>query len=216
MVRFPTGLRHAPRPQYASGAEPQDGVINYEDLLKSASFSPGLSFLLALMLKDGMSRAKALNMLREIEPYVSDGDKAAIHGILGAVQISNDFRNTPADPPVPRVPPELSEYSRPTRQNYLIETMLRYAGRGAASSIKSIKKMIEMRDEYERTLKRLRKLKSLNMNSTEDVIEAMSMFMPPEQIEAYQNMQNLLKMMGSMKDIRPEDIFRQMGGGRHL
>jgi len=214
MVRFPTGLRHAPRPEYMPDTEPQDGVMNYEDLLKSASFSPGLSFLLALMLKDGMSRAKALNMLRDIEPYVSDGDKAAIHGILGAVKVSNNFRNAPADPPVPRVPPELSEYSRPTRQNYLIETMLRYAGRGAASSIKSLKRMIEMRDEYERMIKRLRKLKSLNMNSTEDVMEAMSMFMPPEQLEAYHNMQNLLKMMGSIKDIRPEDILRQMGGGR--
>jgi hypothetical protein len=212
MVRFPTG-HNAPRPTYnSSKSTVPDKVIHYEDLINTASFSSELSFLLALLLKDGMSQSNTVEMLREIEPFVSDGDKAAIDSILGVIQMTDEFKRSAPYVSSSRPVNGLSDYTRSSRQHSLLNAMVKYAGQGSAGMLKDLQKSIEMQEDYEKTLKQLQSLNNLNSNSPEEMYEALSLFMTPEEQASYRNMQSMMRMMSSMKDLKPEDIMRFMGG----
>ena len=50
-----------------------------DDILKNAAFTPELSFLLAMTLKDGLRQGTVLDLLKSIEPYVCARDREAIH-----------------------------------------------------------------------------------------------------------------------------------------
>jgi hypothetical protein len=211
MARFPIGRRPAPRPEYRSMGEAPEKILSYEDLIKTASFSPELSFLLAMLFRDGIVQSKAADLFRDIAPFVSDGDKAAINSILGALLMSDEFRKSAPDLPRPRVSNGLSDFSRTSRQHNLINTMFKYAGHGTGTMMKNLQRMLEMQDDYERMLKKLQKLRNINGNNTEEMFEAMSIFMTPDQQANYQNMQNMMRMMGSMKNFKAEDILKFMG-----
>ncbi len=214
MKRYPYGTRPAPWPTQNTkrqAAQPQTR-ISYEDLIKNASFSPELSFLLAMVLKDGMSQDKLLNMLKEVEPYVSAGDKAAIHSVIGAIQVSDSFmKSGPEDWP-PRPNAQLAEFSRFARQNSLLNVMQKYAERDTVSMMQNLQRSVQMQENFEKMLKRMKKLRNMNNSSPEDMFEAISMFMPPSEQANIRNMQNMMRMMGSMKDFKPEDMLKFMGG----
>ena len=102
MPRFPYGPRPISRQiQYTRRdqppAEPREDskAFSENDILKNASFSSELSFLLAMTLKDGLRQGSALDMLKNIEPFVSAGDREAIHQILGARQMAEEYRRNP-------------------------------------------------------------------------------------------------------------------------
>ncbi len=214
MIRYPYKGRPAPR---SSNNPPKNmpypqRKISYEDLMRNASFSPELSFLLAMVLKDGMSQDRLLNMLREIEPYVSAGDKAAIHSVIGAIEITDDFKRSGPDNWPPRPGAGLSDFSKFSRQNSLLEVMQKYAGRDSGSMMRNLQKSVEMQENFEKMIRRMEKLRNMNSSSPEQMFEAMSLFMPPAEQANIRNMQNMMRMMGSMKNFRPEDMFKFMGG----
>lgn len=211
MIRFPTG-RGAPRPTYNSKSDLPEKVIHYEDLINTASFSSELSFLLAYLLRGGMSQNKAIDMLRDIEPFVSDGDKAAINSILGAIQMTDEFRKSAPYFSSSRLANGLSDYTRSSRQHSLINSMIKYAENDSADMLKSLQKSMEMQEYYDSMLKKLQSLNNINSNSPEDMYEAFSLFMTPEQQAGYRNLQTMMNMLNSMKDFKPEDIFKFMGG----
>ena len=182
------------------------------DLLRHTAFSSELSFLLAMTLKDGMSRAAALDLLRDIEPFVSSVDREAIHSLRGAHELAEDFRKNPPPPEPPRAAAPLSGFSRLSRQQSLLEVMQRYAGRDTSGMMKSLQQSAQMQENFDRMLRRMERMRNMNMSSPEDMFDAMSGFMPPDQQAQFRNMQTMMRMMSTMgKNMKPEDLFRMMG-----
>jgi hypothetical protein len=213
MMRFPYSGRPAPR-----RADPMkrpsvaQNKISYDDLIKNASFSPELSFLLAMVLKDGMSQDKLLNMFKEMEPYVSAGDRAAMYSVIGAIQVTDDFRRSGPSDWAPRPNAGLADYSKYSRQHSLLDVMQKYAEQDTSKMMQNLQKSVEMQGNFEKMLKRMEKLRNMNSSSPEDMFEALSMFMSPAEQGNIRNMQNMMRMMGSMKNFRPEDMMKFMGG----
>ena len=213
MFRYPFNSRYSPRPpEHTPEPPPQEAEhkISYEELMKRATFSPELSFLLAMTLKDGVNQNTALDMLKSIEPYVSPGDRDAIRSILGAKQMTEDFRQQ-----APVYEPRhgtngLNEFSKLTRQQALLNILQQYASNETGALMKNLQKSVEMQENFERMNKRMQKLRNMNSSSPEDMFEALSMFMPPEQQSQFRNMQNMMRMMSNMKDFKPEDMFKFM------
>lgn len=214
MLRFPFNSRPIPKHMQNRQREPQpeenNNKISYDDLMKNASFSPELSFLLAMTLKDGLCRNTMLDMLKNIEPYVSAGDKEAIHSILGARQLTENFKSSTPDFAPSHSAFGLSGFSKLSRQQSLLNVLQKYASHDTSSMMQSLQKSTEMQENFERMNKRMQKLRNMNSSSPEEMFEAMSMFMPPNDQSNFKNMQNMMQMMGSMKNFKPEDIFKFM------
>lgn len=220
MMRFPFGSRPGPRQGQRSPQSPQqpprsqhppERSVSYSDLLKNASFSPELSFLLAMTLKDGMSHETVMQMLKSIEPHVSAIDREAIHSIFGAHQLAEEYRRNPPVHPPSHSGTGLNAFSRLSRQQALLDVLSRYAGSDAKSMMHSLAQSVSMQENFERMTRRMEKLRHMNTSSPEQMFEALSMFMPPEEQSKFRNMQNMMRMMGSMKNFKPEDMFKFMG-----
>ncbi len=221
MPRFPYGPGPVPRQiQYsrrgAQRGEPQASqhIPGEMDLLNRASFSPELSFLLAMTLKDGLRQGSIKDLLRSIEPYVSGGDREAIHKILSAQKMADEYRKNPPSAPYGFPGSGLNEFSRLSRQQALLEILQHYASSESLSIMRSLQRSAQMQENFERMLKRIEKLRHMKTSSPDDLVEAMSLFMPPQEQSRIRNMQNMIRMMGGMKDFKPEDIFRFMNSGR--
>lgn len=211
----PFGFRPFPGPPRGSSrpsAPPQPDESGI-DLLRHTSFSPELSFLLAMTLKDGLSKSAVLNLLRDIEPFVSAPDREAIRSLRSAQEHAEDFRRgTPGAQPA-RTGAPLSGYSRLSRQQTLLDVLQRYAGPDACAMMRQLQRSAQMQENFERMLKRVERMRHMNMSSPEDLFEAMSGFMPPERQAEFRNMQTMFRMMSTLgKNMKPEDLFRMMGG----
>lgn len=218
MPRFPFGSRPTPRrPQQQhpmrtmQPQSPPSSPMGYGDILKYASFSPELSFLLAMTMKDGMNRQSALEMLKKIEPYVSNSDKEAIHSIFNAQYMTDEYRRNPPAPPPGRSGTGLNSFSRLARQQALLDVLSGYAGSDTKSMMQGLSQSARMQENFERMTRRMEKLRNMNASSPEQMFEALSMFMPPEEQGKFRNMQNMMRMMGNMGNFKPEDMFKFMG-----
>ncbi len=203
----PSGYR-PPAPQPPPQPEPTG-----RELLAHTNFSPELSFLLAMTLKDGLSRSAVLDLLRDIEPFVSAADRDAINSLRSAQEVAQGLYRPapPADPPQYSGP--LSGYSRLSRQQSLLEVLQRYAGQDAGGMMKNLQRSAQMQENFDRMLRRMERMRNMNSSSPEDIFEAMSGFMPPEQQSQFRNMQMMMRMMSSMgNNMKPEDMFRMMSG----
>lgn len=222
MMRFPFNHPrpmppHMYRQQQMRRNQQAEKKISYEDLFKNASLSPELSFLLAMTLKDGVSQSKVFDMLKSIEPYVSGSDKNAIHSILGARKMTDNFMHE-----TPNFVPEHGEYgehglsgfSKLSRQQALLGVLQKYASKETSGMMRNLQQSVQMQENFARMSKRMEKLRNMNNASPEDMFEAISMFMPPEEQSKFRNMQNMMRMMGSMKNFKPEDMFKFMSNNR--
>jgi uncharacterized protein YcbK (DUF882 family) len=193
-------------PHHAPVRKPQEEPvpekkISYDDLMRNASFSPELAFLLAMTLKDGMRKDNVLDMLEKIEPYVSKQDRDAIHSILGAKNMTEEFRrSTPQN--VPRHSPDgLSGFAKLTRQNALLNILQNYASHDTGSMMRNLQQSVQMQENFARMSRRLEVLRNTKDPSPEQMLDAISLFVSPE---------NMMRMMGSMKNFKPEDMFKFM------
>ncbi len=219
MMRFPFGSRPGPRQSRRGTQQPlqpqqpqqPERSVAYGDLLKHASFSPELSFLLSMTLKDGLSRQSVMEMLKNIEPHVGAGDREAIHSIFSAQQLAEEYRRNPPVQPPGHSGTGLNAFSRFTRQQALLDVLSRYAGPDTQSMMRGLAQSASMQENFERMTRRMEKLRNMNTSSPEQMFEALSMFMPPEEQSKFRNMQNMIRMMGSMKNFKPEDMFKFMG-----
>ena len=189
---------------------PQEKKISYDELMKKATFSPELSFLLAMTLKDGLCQNTVLDMLEKIEPYVSAGDKDAIHSILGARHMTDEFRRS-----TPNLAPQhthtgLSGFSKLTRQQALLNVLQKYASHETGTMMRSLQQSVKMQEDFARMNRRIESLRNNKNPSPEQMMDALSMFMPQDQMSQFRNMSSMMRMMGSMKDFKPEDIFKFM------
>ena len=165
MLRFPFNSRPAPRQmphnQQRQAPHTEEKKISYEDLMKRATFSPELSFLLAMTLKDGLCRNTVLDMLKNIEPYVSSTDKDAIRTVLGAKQLTDDFRQSSPDYAPRHSGSGLSDYSRHTRQQALLNVLQKYASHDTGVLMRNLQRSAEMQENFERMNKRMQKLRNM-------------------------------------------------------
>jgi len=217
MPMFPFGPRPYPGPAPSGYRPPAPPPPQPEpsgrELLAHTNFSPELSFLLAMTLKDGLSRSEVLDLLRDIEPFVSAPDRQAIRSLRGAQEVAQGLYRPapPANPP--HTPGPLSGYSRLSRQQSLLEVMQRYASNDAGGMMKNLQRSAQMQENFDRMLRRMERLRNMNASSPEDIFEAMSGFMPPDQQAQMRNMQMMMRMMSSMgNNMKPEDLFRMMSG----
>jgi len=217
MPRFPYGPGPSPRQiQYTRRDSPpvedkKEHIDKSEnDILKDASFSPELSFLLAMTMKDGLRQGSVMDLLRSIEPYVSASDREAIHRIINAQKMAEEYRHNPPSTPYGFPGSGLNSFSRMSRQQALLEILQNYASSESSDLMKMLQRSAQMQENFERMTKRMEKMRHMNMEAPEDMFEAMSMFMSPEQQSQYKNMQNMMRMMGSMKGFKPEDMFKFM------
>ncbi len=204
----------APAPGAAHPAAPAPPDASGRDLLQHSSFSSELSFLLAMTLKDGLNRSTVLDLLRDIEPFVSAPDREAIRSLRGAQEVAEGLHRPipPTNPPHMASP--LSGYSKLSRQQALLEIMQRYAGKDAGGVMRNLQRSAQMQENFDRMLRRMERMRNMNTSSPEDMFEAMSGFMPPDQQAGFRNMQMMMRMMSSMgKNMKPEDMFRSMMGG---
>lgn len=214
MSMFPFG----PRPYFSAApggsrpnAPPQNEPSGSE-ALRHTAFSPELSFLLAMTLKDGLNRDSVLNLLRDIEPYVSASDREAIRSLRGATGFADDFKRYAPPVAPPRTAAPLSGYSRLSRQQALLNVLQNYAGRDAGGLMQNLQRSTQMQENFDRMLRRMERLRHMNMSNPEDMFEAMSGFVPPERQAEFRNMQTMMRMMSTMcKNMKPEDLFRMMG-----
>ena len=89
--------------------------------------------------------------------------------------------------------------------------MQRYAGQDTGGMMKNLQRSAQMQENFDRMLRRMERLRNMNTASPEDMFEAMSGFMPPEQQSEFRNMQMMMRMMSNMgKNMKPEDLFRMM------
>jgi hypothetical protein len=220
MPKFPYGPRPISRqiqytrrePQHAENSEPASQAD--KDILKNAAFSPELSFLLAMTMKDGLRQGTVLDLLKGIEPYVCAKDREAIHQIMKARKMAEEYRTNP-----PNIPPgfpgaNLNAFSRLSRQQALLEILQHYGSRESSELMRALQRSVQMQENFDRMIKRLEKLRHMNTSSPEAMFEAISMFMPPDQQSQLKNMQNMLRMMGGMQGMKPEDIFKFMNNSR--
>jgi len=220
MMRFPFGPRPMPRRPYPGGYQqnrPQP-KISYEQLMEKASFTPELSFLLAMTLKDGMNQNAVLEMLRKIAPFVGAEDQRAIHSLLGARQFTDRFKSEAPSFEPQRGESGLSGYAKHSRQQSLLNVLRGYASDETAGMMKGMQQSYEMQSNFQRMTRRMEKLRNMNSASPEDMFEALSMFMPPEQMGQFKNMQNMMRMMsnmGNMDNFKPEDILGFMNANQN-
>lgn len=211
MYRFPFGPRPMPRQPVRHQSTPPDNKVGYSDLIKQTSFSPELSFLLSMTLKDGLDKNKALEMLKSIEPHVDSSDREAIRSIFHALNMAENYRRQPQRHPPERPGMGLSSFSRLSRQQALLDVLQRYASPDTCNMMRSLAQSARMQDNFERMIRRMEKLRHMKMSSPEQMFEAVSMFMPPDEQNQFRNMQKMIRMMGSMKNFKPEDMFKFMG-----
>ena len=126
--------------------------------------------------------------------------------------MSDDFRRSGPDDWPPRPNAGLADYSKFSRQHSLLDIMQKYAERDTGNMMQNLQRSVNMQENFEKMLRRMEKLRRMNNSSPEDMFEAISMFMSPAEQANIRNMQNMIRMMGSMKNFRPEDIMKFMGG----
>ena len=221
MPSFPYGPRPVPRHiQYNrregqhSDLSPDPHIPDEKDLLNNASFSPELSFLLTMTLKDGLRQGSAIDLLRSIEPYVSAGDREAIHKILEAHRLAGEFKKSPPSAPYGFPGSGLNGFSRLSRQQALLEILQHYASHESSSMMRSLQRSSQMQDNFERMIKKVEKLRNIKTSSPEELFDVISQFMPPDDQGKVRNMQNMMRMMGGMKSFKPEDMFRFMNNSQ--
>ena len=221
MPRFPYGprpisrqIQYSRREQQPTEPKAEEREFNQNDILKNASFSPELSFLLAMTLKDGLRQGSAIDMLKNIEPLVSAGDREAIHKILGAQRMAEEYRRTPPNIPHGYPGSGLNEFSKLSRQQALLEILQNYASRESSDLMRALQRSTQMQENFERMTRRIEKMRNMKTSSPQDMFEAMSMFMPQDQQSQFKNMQNMMRMMnmmGNSNGFKPEDMFKFMG-----
>ena len=199
MLRFPFNSSPAPRQMHNNPrniqSRPEDNKkLSYDDLINSASFSPELSFLLAMTLKDGLCKNTMLDMLKNIEPYVSAADKQAIHSILGARQLTENFKRSTPDLAPSHSCSKLSEFSKLSRQQALLNVLQKYASNETSAMMQSLQRSTQMQNNFEKMNRRMQRLRNMNSSNPEEMFEAMSMFMPQEEQSDFRNMQNMMRM----------------------
>lgn len=216
MLRFPFNARPMPNNSYTEQKEeplPNNNDQSIEEMPSDTSLSPELSFLLSMVLKDGLKENKTLNMLEDILPFISGTDNQAISNMLQTKSRQASSNYNQLDSSHNHSSPSLSEYSKQSRQQELLNTMQKYAGSDTGDMMGQMQNNSDMFKNFERMSKSMQKFGDMQNASPTDMMEAMSMFMPNQDMSQFKNMQNMMNMMNMMNgknNLKPEDMLRFM------
>lgn len=168
--------------------------------LQAAGFSPLLTALLGMTIKDGLVNHTAFSLLRDIFPYVSKQDQTIISQLIGYQNMAGEVLKHPYFPPL-----ETVQQKRPltNRQKFLelLRAMRKYGGQNANASFAMLERVLNMQQRMTHL--------SNKGNHMAQALEMMSLFGGQNNemagnMKEMSNMANLFSMMNAMGN---------MGGG---
>lgn len=177
-------------------------------LLSNASFSPQLSFLLSMVLKDGFSRNTTFDLLRNIYPYVEPGDKSMIDKIFGIQEFARGYK--PGSQPNANPGRALSKQERDI---HLLRVLRQYAAQDTVRIFNRYEQAIRMQQDLSRMMNRLEALRKTKVTNPDELLNTMESFLPPEERKNIRNISNMLNLFRNMGGFKPEDIMKMFGGG---
>jgi hypothetical protein len=203
MVRYPFG-----RTPYQPRKRPPAPPPKHDPLLDNASFSPQLSLMLSMVLKDGFCRNTALDLLRNIYPYVEPEDKAMIDKILGMRDFAQGYR-----PNRMQLNNGGRALSKQERDLSLLNIFKQFAGQDTVRMFDNLERMTMMQTDMNRMMNRLQNIRNMNVSSPDDLLGAMEAFMPQGERNNIRNMTNMMQLFKNMNNFKPDDLMRMFGGG---
>lgn len=166
------------------------------------SFSPELSLMLSLALKDNQDSGNVVKMLRSIEPSLSGRDRNAVNRLLNY----SEFEKTQT---------RKSKYNGNTDLMGVLSSLTGFSGSSETGYIfeqmKNIFSAQEQFANFSQRLGRFQDKKNMNMS---DMMEILSMFMPKDRLGPLgniSNMANMMNMFGNMKNFDPSMLLQMMG-----
>jgi hypothetical protein len=201
-MRAPNTYRQAaPRPQQPN------------PVMDNASFSPMLSLMLSLIFRDGFCRHTAIDMLKNIYPYVEPSDRAMIDKLFGMQEFAQGYR-----PQLNQSPYTGRVLSRQERDLNLLRILRQYASQDTIRMFNRLENTMTMQSNMSRMMNRIGNFQNMRASSPMDIFSTMESFMPPNERNNIRNMSNMMNMFrgmntnNAMNNMRPEDLLRMMSG----
>jgi len=179
-------------------------------VMDNASFSPMLSLMLSLIFRDGFCRHTAIDMLKNIYPYVEPSDRAMIDKLFGMQEFAQGYR-----PQFNTSPYGGKALSKQERELSLLRILRQYASQDTVRLFNRLENTMMMQSNMSRLMNRMGNLRNMSVSSPMDLLNAMESFMPQNERSRFGNIANMMNMFRNMNmnNMRPEDLFHMMGSG---
>lgn len=213
MVRNPymrapnTNYRNTRYPPIPPKQEQHKKPNSVNSIFENASFSPQLSLLLSMILKDGFARNTTMELLKNIYPYVDPVDKAMIDRIFDIKEFAGSYRPSFNTSPFPG-----KALSKHERDLNLLRILKQYAAQDTLRIFDRIERSIIMQAEMSRMMHRLESFRNMKASTPDELINIMEDFMPPEERKNIHNITNMMQLFKNMGNFKPEDLMRMFGG----
>lgn len=177
--------------------EPDPPKENYP-----VSFSPELSLILSIALKDKPDNENIISMLKQIEPSLSGKDREAVAKLLHY----SEFEKSQ---------PRKTRYNGSTDLLGVLRSLTGFSGSSETGymfeQMKNIFLAQEQFTNFSQKLDRFQNKQNMNMS---DMMDTLTMFMPKDQLGALgniSNMSNMMNLFGNMKNLDPSMLMQMMG-----
>ena len=166
------------------------------------SFSPELSLMLSLLLKDNPDSENITKMLKSIEPSLSGRDRESVARLL---QYS-EFEKTK---------PCRTKHGGDTDLMGVLQTLTGFSGSNDTGYIfEQMKNVFLAQEQFSDFSQRLNRYQGSKNMDMADMMEMLAMFMPKDKMNGLNNisnMANMMNMFGNMKNFDPSMLMRMMG-----
>lgn len=176
-------------------------------IFDNASFSPQLSLLLSMILKDGFARNTTMDLLKNIYPYVDPVDKTMIDRVFDIKEFAGSYRPSFNTSPFPG-----KALSKHERDLNLLRILKQYAAQDTLRVFDRIEQSIIMQAEMSRMTHRLEAMRNMKASAPDELLSVMEDFMPPEERKNIRNMTNMMQLFKNMGNFKPEDMMKMFGG----
>ncbi len=167
------------------------------------SFSPELSLMLSLALKDNPGSEEIRGILSSIAPSLPGEDRSAVEKLLRYSefeQSDNSRRHRHSEGDYTQVIRTLKGLSK---------------NRNTSTVFDQMERAFSMQEEFSRMHRKLSMFQNKKNLGLEEMMDLMTLFMPKEQLKGMgqlSNMANMMKMFGNMKNFDPSMMMNMMGG----
>ncbi len=178
----------------------------HKQFMEKAAFSPQLSLMLSMVLKDGFCRNTAMDMLKNIYPYAEPNDKKVIDQLFGLREFSLGYR--------PNLHQQLgagNALSKQERDLNLLRVLKRYASQDTVRMFSRLERSIIMQSDINRLLNRMDMLRNTKVSGPDDMLNTMESLLPASERSNIRNISNMMNLFKNMSSFRPEDIMKMWG-----
>jgi hypothetical protein len=206
MFRFP--YMRGPEPRERSRRPPAQEQQRQKQspFPGNAYFSPQLSLLLSMVLKDGAPQSRTFEILKSIYPYVDPADRAMIDRVFGIQEFAQGYR-----PNLSQNLPGGRALSKQERDLHILQTLRQYASPDSAKMFNRFEQALKMQQDMTRMMNRMEMLRNTKASTPEDIFSTMEAFLPPDERKNIRNMTNMMNLFKNMGNFKPEDILKMWG-----